>query len=150
MASTKADTLPLTEFLDKNPRLNYPKWRTAILQWAVTHSINGFDLSNQLLTNEEWDIQSPPINYVPQARLPAFPMRLTGNATASAVLNWKYDTDIATSALALVMAFKTAILNSLGAAISHEFSDPLRGHIDHEIYQIMDFIKKRLWDSNRG
>jgi len=141
MASIKADTIPIAVSLEKNPRLNYPKWRTAVLQWAVTQSINGFSLSNQLLTNEEWENEFPPINEVPQARLPAFPARLIGNATASAVLNWKYDTDVATSALALAMAFKTAILNSIGAAINNEFADPLRGHIDHEIHQIMNFIK---------
>ena len=146
MANHKlADTLPISESLSENTRLNFGKWKRAVLEYAISNSIHDFDLNHLLLTDAEWTIKFPPIDdghgvLIPQPRLPVFPARLAGNATATALANWKYDTDIATSALAISAKFKEAILVSAGVSIDREFSDPLRGHIDHEIYQIMAFI----------
>lgn len=143
MAAIKtADTLMISESLAENPRLMYARWSTAVLQWATDHSINGFKLQHQLLSDEEWAIQFPPIDDVPQPRLPVFPPRVAGNASTATISNWKYDTDIANSAEALTKLFRSAILLSLGTSIEREFADPFRGHIDHTIHQIMDFIKK--------
>lgn len=119
----------------------YARWSTAVLQWAISHSINGFDLQYQILSDAEWLVRFPSIDDVPQPRLPVFPPRFANNAGAAAISNWRYDTDIAASAEALVKQFKSAILVSLGPAIEREFADPLRGHIDHSIHQLMGFIK---------
>ena len=131
-----ADTLPISESLSENLRIMYAKWKRSVLQYAVSNSIHNFDLNRLLLSDAEWAIQFPPIDdgfgvFVPQSRLPAFPARLAGNASATALANWKYDTDIASSALAVSSRFKEAILVSAGPSIDREFSDPLRGHIDH-------------------
>ena len=142
MASIKADTLPISETLSNNPRLMYARWNTAVLQWAMDHSINGFKLQNQLLSNEEWDLKFPPIDGIPIPRLPEFPPRVANNANPATIANWKYDNDIAASAVSLTASFKAAILLSLGASINREFSDPTRGHIDHSIPEIMILIKR--------
>lgn len=136
------DTLTtISESLSENPRLNFGKWNTAILQWALEHSINGFDLSGLLLTEAEWTLRNPPIDAVAQPRCPPFPARLAANANIAANTNWKYDNDLAASAKALCTALKGIILATAGAAIDREYADPIRGHIDHEIHQIMAFIK---------
>ena len=141
-----ADTLPISESLSENPRIMYAKWNRSVLQYAVSNSIHDFDLNRLLLSDAEWAIQFPPIDdgfgvFVPQPRLPVFPARLVGNAGATALANWKYDTELASSALAASSRFKEAILLSAGPSIDREFSHPLRGHIDHEIHQIMAFIE---------
>ena len=141
MASTKADTLPISENLIENPRLMYARWNTAVLQWATNNSITGFEIQHQLLTDVEWEIRFPPVAGVPIPRLPEFPPRFAGNANAAIIANWKYDTEITASVEALVKQFKSAILVSLGPAIEREFADPLRGHIDHSIHQIMDLVR---------
>ena len=142
MALIKADTLKISESLSENPRLRFATWKTAVLQWATTHRINGFDLTSLLLTNEEWEAKFPAIAGILQPRLPIFPARLAGNATTTAALNWKYDTEIANSAVALAASFKEAILSSVGPAISREFAHPTRGHIDHDIHEIMELIER--------
>jgi hypothetical protein len=142
MASNKADTLKISESLSENPRLKYATWKTAVLQWAITHRINGFDLTDLLLTNEEYEVKFPAIAGILQPRLPIFPARLVGNATTTAALNWKYDTEIANSAVTLTASFKEAILTSVGPAISREFAHPTRGYIDIEIHEIMILIER--------
>ena len=87
MTSNKADTSQISESLEGEPRLKYAKWNTAVLQWAVTHSINGFRLQHQLLSNEEWTIEFPPIDGVPVPRLPVFPPRVANNANAATIVN---------------------------------------------------------------
>ena len=145
MASIKnADTLTptISESLSENPRLNFAKWNIAILQWATENSINGFDLSGLLLTDAEWTLRHPPIAGEPQPRRPPFPARLAGIANHTANTNWKYDNDLAAASKALCSQLKGLILTTASTVIDHEYADPVRGHIDHEIHDIMAYIKR--------
>ena len=100
MASIKADTLPISESLSENPRINYAKWKSAVLQYAVSNRINDFDLNRLLLSDAEWAIQFPPMDdgfgvFVPQPRLPVFASCKTRwkrkcNCTCKLAIRYRY------------------------------------------------------------
>lgn len=133
MALYKADTPPISDSLSENPHLMYTRRNTVILKWATNHSITGFELQHQILTDA--------FAGVPILRLPEYPPRFAENTSAATLSNWKYDTYIAVSAEALIKQFKLAILVSLGPLIEREFPDPLRCHIDYSIHKIFAFVR---------
>jgi len=125
--------------LGVNIRSNFPATKINIRTYGNRIKAPGlYDPNNLLSSRIKWDTANPPVGGVAVPRMPLQPAPLQPGSTVSEERAHDRSMKIYQDAYKAGEVFKEAILTCLGPEVTGRFAHPETGHMDQEIWEIME------------